>query len=121
MRPAEVVRAPACSRPTCRSRSSATCTTTTGPATASSPTREFWIQQDEVAFWTGRHASTPAFRGSANVRALAGLVTLNYANRLTIIEGDHDVLPGLRLHRVGGHTAGLQIVTREDRARSRSC
>jgi glyoxylase-like metal-dependent hydrolase (beta-lactamase superfamily II) len=75
------------------------------------PAAQFWIQQDEVAFWTGRHASTPAFRGSANVGALAGLVTLNYANRLRIVHGDHEVLPGIRVHRVGGHTAGLQIVT----------
>ena len=83
------------------------------------PKAQFWIQQDELGFWTGRHASTPAFRGSANVPALANLVTLNYANRLKIISGDHDVLPGLRLHRVGGHTAGLQILSREHRARSR--
>ena len=38
-------------------------------------------------------------------------MTLNYGNRLKIIAGDHDVLPGLRLHRVGGHTAGLQILS----------
>ena len=40
-------------------------------------------------------------------------MTLNYANRVRIIEGDREVLPGLRVHRVGGHTAGLQIVTVE--------
>jgi glyoxylase-like metal-dependent hydrolase (beta-lactamase superfamily II) len=77
------------------------------------PKAEFWIQKDEVAFWTGPFGSTPAFRGSANVKALAGLVTLNYANRIRIIEGEREVLPGLRVHRVGGHTAGLQIVTVE--------
>ena len=75
------------------------------------PKAQFWIQQDELGFWTGRHASMPAFRGSANVPALANLVTLNYGNRLKIIAGDNDVLPGLRLHRVGGHTAGLQILS----------
>ena len=75
------------------------------------PSAEFWIQREEVAFWTGRYGSMPAFRGSANVNALAGLVTLNYANRIRIVDGDQDVLPGIRVHRVGGHTAGLQIVT----------
>jgi len=75
------------------------------------PKAEYWIQHDEVAFWTGPFGSTPAFRGSANVTALTGLVTLNYANRLRILDGDREVLPGLRVHRVGGHTAGLQIVT----------
>ena len=30
---------------------------------------------------------------------------------LRIVHGDHEVLPGIRVYRVGGHTAGLQIVT----------
>jgi glyoxylase-like metal-dependent hydrolase (beta-lactamase superfamily II) len=77
------------------------------------PNAQFWIQKDEVAFWTGRHAGTPAFRGSANVPSLANLVTLNYQNRIKIIDGAHEVLPGIRVHKVGGHTAGLQIVSVE--------
>ncbi|HEY7648288.1 MAG TPA: N-acyl homoserine lactonase family protein [Methylomirabilota bacterium] len=79
------------------------------------PNAEFWIQRDEVAFWTGPFGSTAAFRQSANVNALAGLVTLNYANRVRIVEGQREVLPGIVLHRVGGHTAGLQIVTVQTR------
>jgi glyoxylase-like metal-dependent hydrolase (beta-lactamase superfamily II) len=77
------------------------------------PNAQFWIQKDEVAFWTGRHAGTPAFRGSANVPSLANLVTLNYQGRIRIIDGAHEVLPGIRVHKVGGHTAGLQIVSVE--------
>src|SRR5262249_59919598 len=72
---------------------------------------EYWIQRDEVAFWTGPWGRTPAFRQSANVDALARLVTLNYGHRVRLVHGDAEVLPGIRLHRVGGHTAGLQIVT----------
>jgi glyoxylase-like metal-dependent hydrolase (beta-lactamase superfamily II) len=75
------------------------------------PKAEYWIQQDEVAFWTGPFGSTAAFRQSANAGALANLVTLNYGQRVKILDGDRDVLPGIRVHRVGGHTAGLQIVT----------
>jgi glyoxylase-like metal-dependent hydrolase (beta-lactamase superfamily II) len=75
------------------------------------PAAEFWIQRDEVAFWTGPFGRTPAFRQSANVDSLANLVTLNYGNRVRILDGDGDVAPGVRVHRVGGHTAGLQIVT----------
>ena len=75
------------------------------------PKAEFWIQKDEIAFWTGRYAAMPAFRGSSNVQQLMQVVPLNYANRLRIVHGDHEVLPGIRVHRVGGHTAGLQIVT----------
>jgi glyoxylase-like metal-dependent hydrolase (beta-lactamase superfamily II) len=75
------------------------------------PGAQYWIQRDEVAFWTGPFGHTPAFRQSANVDALARLVTLNYADRVRIIDGDQQVCPGVRVHRVGGHTAGLQIVT----------
>jgi glyoxylase-like metal-dependent hydrolase (beta-lactamase superfamily II) len=75
------------------------------------PNAEFWMQKDEVAFWTGPFVRYPAFGQSANVGALAGLVTLNYAKRIRIIDGDREILPGIRVHRVGGHTAGLQIVS----------
>jgi glyoxylase-like metal-dependent hydrolase (beta-lactamase superfamily II) len=77
------------------------------------PRANFWVQRDEVAFWTGRYAAMPAFRGSANVEQLMQVVPLNYANRMRIVHGDHEILPGLRVYRVGGHTAGLQIVTVE--------
>jgi glyoxylase-like metal-dependent hydrolase (beta-lactamase superfamily II) len=75
------------------------------------PQAEYWIQREEIAFWTGPFGAAPAFRSSANVDALARLVTLNYANRVRVVEGDRQVRPGITLHRVGGHTAGLQIVS----------
>src|SRR3970040_1676157 len=75
------------------------------------PGAEYWIQRDEVAFWTGPFGRYPAFRQSANAGALANLVTRTYATRVRIIDGDREVLPGIKVHRVGGHTAGLQIVT----------
>ena len=77
------------------------------------PASEFWIQKDEVAFWTGRFGRYYAFSQSQNVGALADLVPLTYAKRVRIVEGEVEVLPGLRVHRVGGHTAGLQIVSVE--------
>jgi glyoxylase-like metal-dependent hydrolase (beta-lactamase superfamily II) len=75
------------------------------------PAAEYWIQREEVAFWTGPLAGSPAFGQSANPAALARLGPLGEARRVRMVEGDHDVLPGIRVHRVGGHTAGLQIVT----------
>jgi glyoxylase-like metal-dependent hydrolase (beta-lactamase superfamily II) len=80
------------------------------------PRAEFWIQRDEVAFWTGPYARYHAFQQSANTEAMTRLVTLNYTNRLRIIDGDREVMPGIRVHRVGGHTAGLQIVSVETAA-----
>ena len=75
------------------------------------PSAEYWMQRDEMAFWTGSFGAAPAFRPSANVESLAHLVTLNYGNRVHALDGDHEVAPGITLHRVGGHTAGMQIVT----------
>ncbi len=75
------------------------------------PAAEFWIQREEVAFWTGPVARYPVYQLLANAPALGELVTLNYGGRIRLVEGDHEVLPGLRVHRVGGHTAGLQIVS----------
>ncbi|MBI1847739.1 MAG: N-acyl homoserine lactonase family protein [Candidatus Rokubacteria bacterium] len=77
------------------------------------PSAEFWVQREEVAFWTGPMARFDVYKAPANPTALGELVTLNYANRIRMIEGDREILPGLRAHRVGGHTAGLQIVSVE--------
>ena len=77
------------------------------------PRAEFWIQRDEVAFWTGAIARYDAYKMSANAPALAELVRLNYANRIRVVEGTREVLPGIHVHRLGGHTAGLQIVSVE--------
>jgi glyoxylase-like metal-dependent hydrolase (beta-lactamase superfamily II) len=77
------------------------------------PAAEFWIQKDEIAFWTGPAARYDVYKALAAPDALGQLVTLNYANRVRVIQGEREVLPGLRVHWVGGHTAGPQIVSVE--------
>lgn len=77
------------------------------------PGATFWIQREEVSFWTGPIARYEPYQQVAHPQALARLVTLNYDQRVRLIEGEREVLPGLRVHRVGGHTAGLQIVSVE--------
>ena len=75
------------------------------------PGAEFWIQREEVAFWTGPMARYDVYKAPAHPGALANLVALNYGNRIRLVDGEREVLPGLRVHWVGGHTAGLQIVS----------
>jgi glyoxylase-like metal-dependent hydrolase (beta-lactamase superfamily II) len=77
------------------------------------PAAEFWIQKDEIAFWTGPVARYEVYKALAAPDALGQLVTLNYADRVRVITGEREVLPGLRVHWVGGHTAGLQVVSVE--------
>ena len=38
---------------------------------------------------------------------------MTYANRVRAVEGEQEVFPGLHVRWLGGHTAGLQIVTVE--------
>jgi glyoxylase-like metal-dependent hydrolase (beta-lactamase superfamily II) len=83
---------------------------------AAFPAAEFWIQREEVAFWTGPAARYEVYRQLANAPALGELVTLNYGRRLRLLDGDREVLPGLTVHRVGGHTPGLQVVAVETAA-----
>ncbi|HVQ77973.1 MAG TPA: N-acyl homoserine lactonase family protein [Candidatus Binatia bacterium] len=75
------------------------------------PRATFYVQDAEMAFYTGRHASRPAFRHSIEVDDMCALIRLNYEGRLQFVDGEREIVPGVRVHKVGGHTAGMQIVT----------
>ncbi|HET7876548.1 MAG TPA: N-acyl homoserine lactonase family protein, partial [Methylomirabilota bacterium] len=75
------------------------------------PNATFYVQDAEMAFYTGRHAGMPAFRHSIEVDDVCALVRLNYERRLTFVDGSREIVSGIRAHKVGGHTAGMQVVT----------
>ena len=75
------------------------------------PRATFCVQDAEMAFYTGRHARHGAFRHSVEVDDVAAFVRLNYEGRVRFVQGEEEVLPGIRVHHVGGHTAGMQIVS----------
>jgi glyoxylase-like metal-dependent hydrolase (beta-lactamase superfamily II) len=80
--------------------------------TASSFTAATFVLQDsEMAFWTGRHAARVGMPHRVvepdDVTYLCGE---NFAGRVRWVDGDEELFPGLSVHRVGGHTAGMQIV-----------
>ena len=77
------------------------------------PRATFYVQDDEMAFWTGRHAARSAFRHSVEVDDVAALVRFNYEQRLVFTGAAREIVPGVRVHRVGGHTAGMQVVAVE--------
>jgi glyoxylase-like metal-dependent hydrolase (beta-lactamase superfamily II) len=83
------------------------------------PNATFYVQDTEMSFNTGRYMSTPAFRHSIELDDILAMVRYNYDGRLTFIDGEQEILPGIAVHKVGGHTAGMQIVsvqTQEGRA-----
>ena len=75
------------------------------------PRATFYVQDAEMRFYTGRHARQPAFRRSIEVDDVLALVRLNYEERVSFVDGEHEVVPGVGVHHVGGHTAGMQVVT----------
>lgn len=77
------------------------------------PGATFWMQREELAFWTGFAGQHAHYRMFAEPGPLADLVRLNYGGRVRLVEGDTCVLPGITAHFVGGHTAGLQVVSVE--------
>jgi len=83
------------------------------------PRATFYVQDAEMAFYTGRHAALPAFRHSVEVDDVCALVRLNYDQRLVFVDGEREIVPGVSVHKVGGHTAGMQIVA-VDHAKGRA-
>jgi glyoxylase-like metal-dependent hydrolase (beta-lactamase superfamily II) len=52
----------------------------------------------------------PRLSHSFEVEDVCGMVRLNYAGRVMFYNGDAELAPGLTVHAVGGHSAGLQFV-----------
>ncbi len=74
------------------------------------PTATFHIQDSEVAYATGRCMTHGVFRHAYEVEDIVTLVRKVYAGRVRFHDGDVELAPGLSLHRIGGHTDGLQVV-----------
>ena len=70
------------------------------------PAADFVVQDDEMAFWTGRYASKGHFRHIVEVEDIVHLVRENFAGRLRFVAGTREIVPGITVHRVGG----LQVV-----------
>lgn len=68
------------------------------------------IQEAEVAFWTGRWAGRGQFQHLHTPADIAWLVGANSAGQVDWVDGDAEVLPGLSVHLVKGHTPGMQVV-----------
>jgi glyoxylase-like metal-dependent hydrolase (beta-lactamase superfamily II) len=74
------------------------------------PRARFWVQDVEVAFWTGRHAARGEIGRIVDPPDVVELVRLNFERRVRFVDGDEEMAPGISMHRVGGHSPGLQVV-----------
>lgn len=67
-----------------------------------------WLQRREWEYWRSRYArrgDDPHLIEAQDHAAIAGLM-----ERDGLVDGDVEVVPGVRALLVGGHTAGLQVV-----------
>jgi len=74
------------------------------------PNARFHLQDAEMDYATGRHMGCEMHRRAYEPDHVAGLIRLVYGDRVAFHDGDADIAPGISVHRVGGHTAGMQMV-----------
>ncbi|KKB09145.1 N-acyl homoserine lactonase family protein [Devosia chinhatensis] len=74
------------------------------------PHARFHVQDHEAAFATGRCMCHSVLRQAYDVENVVGFVRALYGGRVQFHDGSAELAPGLWVHRIGGHTAGLQVV-----------
>ncbi len=74
------------------------------------PRAQFHLQAVEMAFATGPCMCDPDLQMPFTVDHVCDMVRHVYAGRVVFHEGDAEVAPGVTVHRVGGHSRGLQVV-----------
>ena len=70
----------------------------------------YHLQDDEMAYATGRHMCHRAIAHAFEPDYVASMVYRVFAGRVAFHDGDDTLAPGITLHRLGGHTMGLQVV-----------
>jgi glyoxylase-like metal-dependent hydrolase (beta-lactamase superfamily II) len=78
------------------------------------PNASIVLQDQEMAAWTGRHAAAMAGGGLVDPADVVHLVDVNFQGQVMWVDGDRQLAPGLSVHLVGGHTAGMQVVRVEN-------
>ncbi len=74
------------------------------------PNARFHIQDEELAYVTGRAMTHHVLRSSFALNDVLEMVRLLYGDRVVFHNGDDEVAPGVTVHHIPGHTRGLQSV-----------
>ena len=84
------------------------------------PSATYIVQQAELDYWTGPWAGRiQRERWLFSPADLDHLTAAGDVGRLRTVAGDEELLPGLSVHLVGGHTAGMQVVRLRTPGRAR--
>ena len=74
------------------------------------PNARFHLQDDEMAYCTGRCMGHRAMSFVFDVAHVTTAVEHVFAGRVAFHDGTGEVAPGITVHRVGGHSGGMQVV-----------
>lgn len=74
------------------------------------PNARFHLQEAEMAYATGRYMAYRQFGPSFEPDEVCGMVRLVFEGRVNFIDGESTLAPGITLHKIGGHTAGVQCM-----------
>jgi len=74
------------------------------------PNAIFHLQEAEIAFATGKSMAYPMFREHYALDDVLRMVSYAHAGRVKFYDGDGIIDEGITVHRMDGHTIGLQSV-----------
>ena len=74
------------------------------------PRARYHLQDVEMAYATGRCMCHATMRFPFEVEDVVAMVRKVFDGRVTFHDGDDQLAPGITLHRIGGHSKGLQCV-----------
>jgi glyoxylase-like metal-dependent hydrolase (beta-lactamase superfamily II) len=74
------------------------------------PNARMHLQDAEMRYCTGRCMTHAQLRAPFEAEDVAQMVRRVFEERVVFHDGDAELAPGISLHRVGGHTPGLQVV-----------
>jgi glyoxylase-like metal-dependent hydrolase (beta-lactamase superfamily II) len=75
------------------------------------------LQQAELEYFTGPLMRFPLCASGLDPEDLAALQAVRAEGRLELLDGDAEIVSGVRVHHVGGHTPGSQLVSIGDGGR----
>lgn len=74
------------------------------------PRARYHLQDREMAYATGRCMCHAVLRVPFEAEDVVAMVRKVFEGRVTFHDGDRELAPGITLHRLGGHSKGLQVV-----------
>lgn len=72
------------------------------------PAATFVLQEEELSFWNGPYASRGEFARHTERADIERISRLHEVGRVQLVQGLHEVVDGVWVQKVGGHTPGMQ-------------